>query len=81
MRLQRDIAYKIVEFIGDGAANNVNSLYNQFKMVIIETYDKRNWKGLRMIFGDIIEMTGSLSSTEYKELNAILFKEFGKTKY
>ena len=79
MRLHRDIALKVIEFVADRAAGNVRYLYEQFKMVIVDTYDKQNWKGLQMTVRDLIEMTESLSLSDYNHLNGILHKEFGKT--
>ena len=58
--------------------NGEMPMFDEFKKVIHETFEKKNIKGLNYLNKDIIEWSKGLSQIDSVSLNELLIKKFGK---
>lgn len=72
----RDRSLLIIDFILD--KNVGNSMMQQFKSVIQETYAKSNLKGLKTLSRDINAWAKGLPQKDIKELELLLAEKFGE---
>lgn len=72
----RSLMIMIIEFILNKNADN--SMMEQFKSVIQETYTKRNLKGLKTLTRDLNAWAKGLPQKDIKELELLLAEKFGE---
>lgn len=75
LSFMRDWIWEIVDFL----VKNVDEgkFFKQLYPPITETFDKKDLRGMKMMYNDINEMAGDLSLHQLTELNRILREKFG----
>lgn len=58
--------------------NGNSSIIDETKNVVIENYNNKNIVGLKYCYTDINEWAKGLSSTDKRDLNNLLMREFGE---
>ncbi len=70
----KDWNQMIVDFL---VKNENTEFLKELYQVITDAFDKKNLKGMRMMYNDTNEMARGLSSNKLTELNQILKEKFG----
>lgn len=74
LSFMRDWNWEIADFL---VKNEKAEFFKELYPVITETFDKKNLRGMRMMYNDSNEMARSLSPHKLNELNKILREKFG----
>lgn len=74
LSFMRDWNWVIVDFL---VKNENGDFFKQLYQVISEAFDKKNLRGMRMMYNDNNEMARGLSLNKLTELNHILREKFG----
>lgn len=78
LSFMRDWNWVIVDFIVKNENEEVfKELFKGLHQIISITFDKKNLRGMRMMYNDNNEMVRSLSQDKQSELNQILKEKFG----
>lgn len=75
LSFMRDWNWIIADFLVKN--ENEGEFYKQLYPIISEVFDKKNLRGMRMMYNDINEMAGGFSLHKLTELNRILREKFG----
>lgn len=70
----KDWNQMIVDFL---VKNENTEFFKELYKVITDAFDKKNLKGMRMMYNDTNEMARGLSSNKLTELNQVLKEKFG----
>lgn len=68
----------ILDFIGKVSPPDVPSFHESLEQVVIETFEKKDLRGMRMLLKDVTEWALNLNMKHQEELNRILIGNFGK---
>lgn len=78
LSFMRDWNWVIVDFIVKNENEEVfKELFKELHQIISITFEKKDLRGMRMMYNDNNEMTKSLSQDKQSELNQILKEKFG----
>lgn len=70
----RDWIWVIVDFL---VKNESGEIFKEMYQVISDTFDRKNLRGMKMMYNDTNEMARGLSQDKLRELNQILREKFG----
>lgn len=70
----KDWNQMIVDFL---VKNENTEFFKELYKVITDAFDKKNLKGMRMVYNDTNEMARGLSPNKLTELNQVLKEKFG----
>lgn len=73
LSFMRDWNWVLADFL----VKNDNEFFKQLYQIISETFDKKDLRGMRLIYNDNNEMVRGLSLNKLTELNHILREKFG----
>lgn len=77
LNLLKDQCITILDFM---MSKNDNTVFLQFKNVVMETYNKKNLNGFKKyLIKDITEWASGLPKNDLDDLNVILNSKFGTT--
>lgn len=74
LSFMRDWNWVIVDFL---VKNENGEIFKQLYQIISEVFDKKNLRGMRIMYNDNNEMARGLSLNKLTELNHILREKFG----
>lgn len=74
LSFMRDWNWAIMDFL---VKNENEEFFKEFYPIISEVFDKKDLRGMRMIYNDNNEMARGLSFHKLNELNRILREKFG----
>lgn len=74
LSFMRDWNWVIVDFL---VKNENGEIFKQLYQIISEAFDKKNLRGMRIMYNDNNEMARGLSLNKLTELNHILREKFG----
>lgn len=74
LSFMRDWNWAIVDFL---VKNENGEVFKELHQIISTTFDKKDLRGMRMIYNDNNEMAKGLSQDKQSELNLILKDKFG----
>ena len=78
LSFMRDWNWVIVDFLVKNENEEVfKELFKELHQIISITFDKKDLRGMRMIYNDNNEMARGLSQDKQSELNQILKEKFG----
>jgi hypothetical protein len=78
----RDASLIIINFCWQSSDQEVAPLiFGNLRNVVNQTYEEGNLRGMRIIFGDMTEMSKGMRKEQIDSLNHILKKEFGVDLY
>lgn len=75
LSFMRDWIWEIVDFLVK--SQNEGEFFKLLYPPVTETFDKKDLRGMKMMYNDINEMAGDLSPHQLNELNRILRAKFG----
>ncbi|WP_270611004.1 hypothetical protein [Bacteroides intestinalis] len=74
LSFMKDWNWTIVDFL---VKNENTEFFKELYQVITDTFDKKNLRGMRMMYNDSNEVARGLSPNKLNEINQILKEKFG----
>jgi hypothetical protein len=68
----------ILHFIGSKTPSDGINFVDKFKEVVVQTYNRKDLRGIKLLFKDVTEWAKGLSEDQISELNAILRTKYGE---
>ncbi len=68
----------ILRFIGSKTLSDGINFVDKFKEVVVQTYNRKDLRGMNLLFKDVTEWAKGLSEDQISELNAILRTKYGE---
>jgi hypothetical protein len=77
----KDWSLTILRFINTKTPSGSMNYVGKFEEVVTQTYDKKDLRGMKLLFKDVIAWSKDLEKEQITELNKIIRKKFGEDLY